>query len=143
MFNIESNLVKKFLVVGSTFTSKEVYGETYLLTKMRVPILDRLLLFNQPSMIKVNNNKFMVMIVKCTASDSHFAEVGGFIQLLQRSVALILDSTFSRMSAMIGGVISVSQNSMLQIEKCTFMNNRAGQAGGVFLISDLSGILGK
>jgi hypothetical protein len=47
------------------------------------------------------------------------------------------------MSAMIGGVISVSQNSKVQIEKCTFMNNRAGQAGGVFLISDLSGILGN
>ena len=83
------------------------------------------------------------MIAKCTASDSHFAEVGGFIQLLQKSVALIIDSTFSRISAMIGGVISVSQNSKVQIEKCTFMNNRAGQAGGVFLISDLSGILGN
>ena len=94
-------------------------------------------------MIKVNNNKFMVLIVKCTASDSHFTEVGGFIQLLQRSDAVIFDSFFSRISAMIGGVIAVSQNSNVQIDKCTFMNNRAGQAGGVFMITDLSSIVGN
>jgi hypothetical protein len=67
--------------VGSTFTSKEIYGETYLLTKMSVPITERLILFIQPSMIKVTSNKYLVMIVKCTASDSHFSEAGGFIQL--------------------------------------------------------------
>lgn len=120
-----------------------MFGETYLLTKMRAPIMERMLLFSQPSLIKVNNNKFMVLIVKCTAQDSHYSEVGGFMQLLQKSEAVIVESTFSRISAMVGGVIAVSQNSKVVLEKCTFMNNRAAQAGGVFLISDLSFVLGS
>ena len=120
-----------------------MFGETYLLTKMRAPKMERMLLFSQPSLIKVNNNKFMVLIVKCTAQDSHYSEVGGFMQLLQKSEAVIVESTFSRISAMVGGVIAVSQNSKVVLEKCTFMNNRAAQAGGVFLISDLSFVLGS
>ena len=129
--------------MGSSFTNREVFGETYLLTKMRAPKMERMLLFSQPSLIKVNNNKFMVLIVKCTAYDSHYSEVGGFMQLLQKSEAVIVESTFSRISAMVGGVIAVSQNSKVVLEKCTFMNNRAAQAGGVFLISDLSFVLGS
>ena len=85
----------------------------------------------------------MVLIVKCTAQDSHYSEVGGFMQLLQKSEAVIVESTFSRISAMVGGVIAVSQNSKVKLENCTFMNNRAAKAGGVFLISDLSFVLGS
>ncbi len=79
VFYIENDLAKEFFVIDSTFTSREVYGESYMLTKIMQPFENRMMTFSQPSLIKVNNNQIgLIVILNCTAKDTHFAEVGAF-----------------------------------------------------------------